>query len=97
MERLLDELMQFSAEQQTLEPGWTQDPRCDLPSTHKAWLDPDSPQPTVIDLIDPLASDFANWLNQQLRDPLPMGDPEYLHWRQQARELFKAAEREGLQ
>jgi CRISPR-associated protein Csy1 len=94
-EALLDELMQFTAELHTLEPGWTTDPRCELPSAHKAWLDPDGVEFVVTDLVDSLASDFANWLNHQLRTPLLLGDPEYLHWRQQARELFKEWEREG--
>jgi len=92
---LLDELMLFSAEQQTLPPGWTTDARCDLPPTHRAWLDPDGVEEPPPELIDDLARDFANWLNHELRDPLPMGDDEYLHWRKQARELFKAMEREG--
>ena len=92
----LDEFLQFSAELQTLEPGWTSDTRCDLPTLHCAWLDPDGPDaPQVPDLIDDTAAAFGHWLNSQLREPLPMGDPEYLHWRSQAREAFKAAEREG--
>jgi len=95
VESLLDELMQFTAELQSLEPGWMIDPRCELSPAHRSWLDPDDTQEAVPDLIDSLASDFANWLNHQLREPLPMGDPEYLHWRQLARELFKEAEREG--
>lgn len=94
VENLLDELMQFTGELQTLAPGWTNDPRCELSPAHRTWLDPDVTQETVPDLIDSLASDFANWLNHQLREPLPMGDAEYLNWRQQARELFKEAERE---
>lgn len=96
VEALLDELMQFTAELHTLEAGWSNDPRCELPSVHKAWLDPDGFEPVVNDLVDALAHDFANWLNHQLRDPLPMGDAEYLHWRKQARELFKEWVREGF-
>lgn len=96
VELILEELMLFTAEQQTLEPGWTADPQCDLPATHRAWLDPDGVDKTPPNLIDELAHDFANWLNHELRDPLPMGDDEYLHWRKQARELFKAMEREGV-
>lgn len=95
VESLLDELMQFTAESRSLEPGWTIDPRCELSPTHRIWLDPDATHEAVPDLIDSLAGDFANWLNHQLREPLPMGDAEYLHWRQLAHELFKEAEREG--
>lgn len=96
VEALLEELMLFTAEQQTLEPGWSAGPQCKLPAAHRAWLDPEGMTDPVPDLIDELAQDFANWLNHELRDPLPMGDPEYLHWRNQARELFKAMEREGV-
>ncbi|MFZ2989296.1 type I-F CRISPR-associated protein Csy1 [Ideonella sp.] len=95
VEALLEELMLFTAEQQTLAPGWTADARCRLPATQCAWLDPDGVEAPPSDLIDELAGDFANWLNHQLRDPLPMGDAEYLSWRKQARELFKSMEREG--
>lgn len=96
VESLLDELMQFTAEVQTLAQGWSSDAKCDLPRHQVAWLDPVGADPSTTDMIDRMASDFANWLNGQLRDPLPMGDAEYLHWRKQARELFKEAEREGL-
>ena len=96
VESLLDELMQFTAEVQTLAVGWSADAKCDLPRHQVAWLDPEGADASTTDMIDGMASDFANWLNGQLRDPLPMGDAEYLHWRKQARELFKEAEREGL-
>ena len=95
VEDLLDELLQFASGVQTLEPGWTSDTRCELPRAHMAWLDPLGEEKADGNLIDLLASDFANWLNDQLREPLPMGSGEYLHWRQQARELFKYAQREG--
>lgn len=95
VELLLDELMQYSAEVQTLQPGWSTDARCELPAHQIAWLDPQDNNTDTGDMIDRMASDFANWLNGQLRNPLPMGDAEYLYWRKQARELFKEAEREG--
>lgn len=96
VESLLDELMQYTAEVQTLLPGWSTDARCDLPSHQIAWLDPQGTDIDTTDMMDRMASDFANWLNGQLREPLPMGDAEYLYWRKQARELFKEAEREGV-
>jgi CRISPR-associated protein Csy1 len=95
VEALLDELMQFTAEVQTLATGWSSDPRCDLPSHQIAWLDPERSDPVTSDMIDRMASDLTNWLNGQLRDPLPMGDAEYQYWRKQAREFFKEIEREG--
>lgn len=91
---LLDELIQFTAEIRTLDPGWSTDPQCELPPAHGAWLDPDGSNPHPDDAIDRLASDFANWLNAQLRDPLPMGDPEYLYWRKLAREQIEEYEGE---
>jgi len=94
-EALLDELMQFTAEMHTLAPGWSDDPGCDLPSHHAAWLDPEGPHtPTEATAVpDRIAGDFAHWLNGQLRDPLPRGDAEYRHWQQQARGLLNEAER----
>ena len=38
---------------------------------------------------------IRNWINAQLRDPLPMGDPEFLEWRNRIYEQIKAEEREG--
>lgn len=95
VDTLIDELMQFTAELRTLDPGWSASTECDLPPAHRAWLDPDGCDPAVDDASDRVASDFANWLNGQLRDPLPVGDPEYLHWRKLAREQFKQEEREA--
>ena len=95
VESLLDELMQFTAEVQSLKPGWASDPQCDLPLAQRAWLDPDGVESTPPDLLERLTGGFANWLNAQLRDPLPVGDSEYLHWRKQAIALFKQEEREG--
>ena len=95
VDALIDELMQFTAELGTLNAGWSTATECDLPPAHRAWLDPDGCDPAVDDAADRVASDFANWLNGQLRDPLPVGDAEFLHWRKLAREQFKQAEREA--
>jgi CRISPR-associated protein Csy1 len=56
-------------------------------------MDADRPLPTDTD--ERISAGFANWLNAQLRDPLPMGDPEFLEWRKQMHEKIKAEEREG--
>lgn len=93
---LLDELIQFTAEVRTLDAGWSRDPQCGLPPTHGAWLDPDAADVRSEDVIERVASDFAHWLNAQLRDPLPMGDPEYLYWCKLAREQIKEYEGEVL-
>lgn len=96
VEALLDELLQFAAEIRTLVPGWSADSACQLPSHQMEWLDPTGVSGASGDMIDRMASDFSHWLNGQLREPLMMGDAEYLHWLKQARELFKALEREGV-
>jgi CRISPR-associated protein Csy1 len=95
VDALIDELMQFTAELGTLNAGWSRSAECDLPPAHRAWLDPDGCDPAVDDAADRVVSDFANWLNGQLRDPLPVGDQEFLHWRKLAREQFKQEEREA--
>lgn len=92
VEALLDELIQFTAQVRQLDPGWSLDPECELPPAQGVWLDPsadDSQTVESVETFDQLAGDFANWLNAQLRKPLPMGDPEYLHWRKLAREQLK--------
>jgi CRISPR-associated protein Csy1 len=96
VEDLLDELLQFATGLQALAPGWTADHRCELPRSYMAWLDPQGDTTSPGDLMDLLASDFARWLNHELRASLLLGDDEYQHWRTQARELFKVWEREGL-
>lgn len=100
---LIDEFLQFSAELRSLPPNWSQTPDCHLGSAQKHWLDPDgvaqacaaSGQPLPTDTAERISAAFANWLNAQLRDPLPMGDPEFLEWRKQMHEQIKAEEREG--
>jgi CRISPR-associated protein Csy1 len=88
IDSLLDELIQFTAEVRLLDPGWTNDPQCVLYSSHRVWLDPQTEADTD-DIIEAIAGDFARWLNTQLRDPLPVGDPEYMYWRKLAREQIK--------
>lgn len=95
VDALIDELMQFNAELGTLDAGWSASTECELPPAHRAWLDPDGCDPAVDDAADRVASDFANWLNGQLRDPLLVGDDEFVYWRKLAREQFKQEEREA--
>ena len=99
---LIDEFLQFSAELRSLPLGWTQVPECQLGSAEKHWLDPDGVEqasaqsglPLPTDTAERVSSLFANWLNGQLHDQLPMGDPEYIEWRKQMHEQIKAEERE---
>lgn len=100
---LIDEFLQFSAELCSLPPGWSQSTECRLNSVEKHWLDPDGvnqastesgrPLPTATE--ERVSAGFANWLNSQLREQLPMGDDEFLAWRKRMREEIKAEEREG--
>jgi len=100
---LIDEFLQFSAELRSLPPGWSQTPECRLSNPEKHWLDPEGLEQALASEGLPLPTDttervsplFANWLNAQLRDPLPMGDPEYLEWRNQMFDAIKTEEREA--
>jgi CRISPR-associated protein Csy1 len=88
---LLDEWLQLSATLRTVAPGWSQRPECQLSAAQKHWLDPEGVAqaatdatmrlPDVDDTLEAVAEDVARWLNAQLRDPLPLGDPEFIHWR----------------
>lgn len=101
---LIDEFLQFTAELRSLEPGWSQTPQCKLTESECRWLDAegvavtdaelDRSPPT--DIPERISAAFANWFNAQLRPPLPMGDPEFLAWRNTMMEEIKAQEREGM-
>ena len=103
VDALIDEFLQFSDELCTLPPGWSQSTECRLSHADKHWLDPDgvaqasaeSGRPLPTDTDERISTGFANWLNAQLRDPLPMGDPEFLEWRKRMHEKIKAQEREA--
>jgi CRISPR-associated protein Csy1 len=100
---LIDEFLQFTAELRSLEPGWSQTPQCKLSESECRWLDDDGVKATdaeldrapPTDIPERISAAFANWLNAQLRPPLPMGDPEFLEWRNTMYEEIKAQERES--
>ncbi|MDD2924772.1 type I-F CRISPR-associated protein Csy1 [Rhodoferax sp.] len=100
---LIDEFLQFTSELRSLEPGWSQTPQCKLTESECRWLDDDGVKATdteldrapPTDIPERICAAFANWLNAQLRPPLPMGDPEFLAWRNAMMEEIKAQEREG--
>ena len=103
VDALIDEFLQLRAELRALAPGWSQLPDCRLDGASKHWLDPDgvaqacvaSERALPLDTAERISAAFANLLNAQLRDPLPMGDPEFLEWRNRMHEQIKAEEREG--
>ncbi|MBC7621417.1 MAG: type I-F CRISPR-associated protein Csy1 [Candidatus Saccharibacteria bacterium] len=103
VDELTDAFLQFAAELKTLEPGWSQTPQCHLGDAECRWLDPEGvaktdaelERPAPTDIAERISAAFANWLNGKLRDPLPMGDPEFLAWREAMLAQIKAEEREG--
>ena len=84
---LAAELLVFGSEVRTLPPGWSESPSCRLSSAERQWLDRDgaaaveqSPEASSGSNMGEISQAFGRWLNRQMRDPLPMGDPEYQHW-----------------
>ncbi len=95
---LVGELMVFQAELRTLLSGWSDSPTCRLSVVERRWLDPDaehSKDAPPADTIAQISQGFGRWLNRQLRDPLPMGDPEYRHWCALAEAELEAEGREA--
>ena len=104
---LIDELLQFTAELRTIEPGWSQSPECWLSLPERHWLDPEgvaaactaAGRPLPTDTAERISDAFALWLNARLREThsreqaLPMGDPEFLAWRRRMLEQIEADER----
>ena len=104
---LIDELLQFTAELRTIEPGWSQSPECWLSLPERHWLDPEgvaaactaAGRPLPTDTPERISDAFALWLNARLREThsreqaLPMGDPEFLAWRRRMLEQIEADER----
>ena len=106
LDLLIDELLQFTAELRTLDPGWSQEQECWLSPAERHWLDPEgvtaacqtSGRAPPTDTGELISAAFANWLNARLRagnarDPLPVGDPEFLEWRRRMLEQIQADER----
>jgi CRISPR-associated protein Csy1 len=94
LDALVDELVSLAAElQQILPPGWSRDDErfADLHPIEQLWLDPlRAEQPDEADFAREwlqmdwpaaVGQRFANWLNAQLRDKLPVGDAEAREWK----------------
>lgn len=94
VDTLLDELVSLAAElQQLLPPGWTrEDERFEkLNTDEQLWLDPlraeqrdeaeFARQWLWMDWPEAVGKRFANWLNEQLRGKLPLGDAEAREWK----------------
>lgn len=93
-EMLLDGLISMASEmQQLLPPGWSRDGHrfVKLNDDEKLWLDPlraqlpgESEFATKwlqMDWPSQIGKAFANWLNEQLRGKLPVGDLEAREWK----------------
>lgn len=94
LDTLLDELVSLAAElQQLLPPGWSRDDErfADLNRDEQLWLDPlraelpeeDESADLWLQMDWPAAvgKRFANWLNAQLREKLPVGEAEAREWK----------------
>ena len=93
LDALLDELVSLAAElQQLLPPGWSRDDERfeKLDDNQKLWLDPlraELPEESEfagrwlqMDWPAEIGKAFSRWLNEQLRDKLPVGDAEAREW-----------------
>ena len=100
VDNLIDDLLCWRASLQNLEPGWSMQEGCQLPSYQALWMDP--PEDTDTNALsqesaaEQVAEDFARWLNEQLREQsLPVGSDEFIEWKRRAIDQFKDNEREA--
>ncbi len=86
---ILDELLQYAAEIQELDGGWTLEAACKLNEAEQCWLDPKRAEadPAFAALRqqgawqDDVCRRFGLWLNSRLHsDKLPVGLVESLEW-----------------
>jgi CRISPR-associated protein Csy1 len=97
VDALVDEFIQFTAEQRSLAEGWSRDGECLLEEVAKRWLDPlgvprDSADdgPDADQVTERITEGFARWLNERLRVELNVGTAEFREWRRRVREEVKA-------
>ncbi|MFZ2854371.1 MAG: type I-F CRISPR-associated protein Csy1 [Rhodocyclaceae bacterium] len=85
-----DEAFQYAAELQQLEPGWTQNPECQLNTAEQCWFDPERAKkdPNFATLRqrgewqDEICRRFGNWLNARLTTAqTPMDAVSAANWR----------------
>jgi len=90
VDHLIDELIQLTAEIQSLPSGWSQFEECHLPRHQQLWLDPgriETDQDFAFERDKKrwpkqVADDFALWLNRRLEHKkLAMGAVEHQEWR----------------
>ena len=85
LDQILLKLSEYVLQLSSLPPGWSADRRCHLAEAERLWLDPGR---CVIDANfastwygtkweEEIDHRFANWLNHELGENLPMGDIEH--------------------
>lgn len=104
VDQLVDQLMQFAAEVQELEPGWSVEAQCRLNQAERLWLDPgraatDAEFASAREAGDwqaQVADRFGKWLNARLESSkgggkkLRMDDAAHDAWAKEMAEALKA-------
>lgn len=79
---ICDELLQYAAHLQALEPGWSERDDCLLHPAERRWLDPRHPQEAVPDWQEQVSHRFGNWLNHVLSsDKLRLDEDAHAQWK----------------
>lgn len=80
---ICDELLQYAASLQALEPGWSADERCELHPAEQRWLDPQHARDYSGDWQAQVSQRFANWLNHVLGEgqKLRMDEDSHAAWK----------------
>lgn len=94
IDAIIDELILFTAELTSAEPGWSDTENCQLLREEQLWLDPgrkasdDSFEAEweSAEWTEHVRHRFAAWLNGQLERALPVSDTEYEYWSSQLKE-----------
>lgn len=97
VDTILDQLVCYAAEVQSLAAGWSALPDCKLSLAEQLWLDPDRGKEDEAfaaerdrdDWQEVIAGQFARWLNNRLNhEKLTMGDAEHTEWKFAAWEVI---------
>lgn len=93
---LIDELMLFASSYSALEPGWSASTDCHLVEAEALWLDPRrdnydfAQRRETGEWAETVRHRFANWLNKQLAEDLPVGEVEHAYWAQYLKKQLDA-------
>ena len=88
---ICDELLQYAASLQALEPGWSADERCELHPAEQRWLDPQHARDYSGDWQAQVSQRFANWLNHVLGEgqKLRMDEDSHSAWQSDLQDELK--------